>query len=283
MKIDPKHDYKKPLYAIGVATLIGATALFGTACGPKDSTGRTKSNIDSKPSETEVELAGEETIDPGYVEIGGDVAVVEITIPAADPNYDPHEVGYWAVLKDRYGHDLWYKLDGTNDEEGYHTALYLVYSTFGGYNPETTTEILKIPLYIVKDGLRFGPPSANQSVYLGNAINNPLVEGDYCYTIEVGHAYTIGIAKHPETEDLYLYAAQTWIPDFSEDPKDYITGDVDADAKVTVDDMTTLIDYLLSGDTASFNKDNADVDGSGIISIDDVTMLIDYLLTGTWR
>ena len=44
MKIDPKHDYKKPLYAIGVATLIGATALFGTACGPKDSTGRTKSN-----------------------------------------------------------------------------------------------------------------------------------------------------------------------------------------------------------------------------------------------
>ena len=53
--------------------------------------------------------------------------------------------------------------------------------------------------------------------------------------------------------------------------------------KVTIDDMTTLIDYLLSGDTASFNKDNADVDGSGKISIDDATMLIDYLLTGTWR
>lgn len=77
MKIDPKYDYKKPLYAIGVATLIGATALFGTACGPKDSAGRTKSNRDSKPSESEIELAGEETIDPGYVEIGGDVAVVE--------------------------------------------------------------------------------------------------------------------------------------------------------------------------------------------------------------
>lgn len=77
MKIDPKHDYKKPLYAIGVATLIGATALFGTACGPKDSAGRTKSNRDSKPSESEIELAGEETIDPGYVELDGDVAVVE--------------------------------------------------------------------------------------------------------------------------------------------------------------------------------------------------------------
>lgn len=72
MKIDPKHDYKKPLYALGVATLIGATALFGTACGPKDSTGRTKSNIDSKPSESEVELGGDVAID-----LDGDVAVVE--------------------------------------------------------------------------------------------------------------------------------------------------------------------------------------------------------------
>jgi hypothetical protein len=32
MKIDPKHDYKKPLYAIGMAALIGTTAILGTAC-----------------------------------------------------------------------------------------------------------------------------------------------------------------------------------------------------------------------------------------------------------
>ncbi len=212
-----------------------------------------------------------------------DMAVVEITIPIADPNYppDPHETGYWVVLKDRFGHDLWYQLDGTS-EDVYYTVVDLVYSTFGGYNPETS-ERPEILLYIVKDGLRFGPPSANQSVYLGIASNNPLVESDYCYTIPVGFAYIIGAVPYPGTEDLYLYVAQTWIQDFSEDPKDYITGDVDADAKVTIDDMTTLIDYLLSGDTASFNKDNADVDGSGKISIDDATMLIDYLLTGTWR
>ncbi|MBR3340578.1 MAG: hypothetical protein IKG30_03065 [Clostridiales bacterium] len=35
MKIDPKHDYKKPLYAIGLAALIGTTAILGTACGPQ--------------------------------------------------------------------------------------------------------------------------------------------------------------------------------------------------------------------------------------------------------
>ncbi|MCR4729754.1 MAG: hypothetical protein K5881_02370 [Saccharofermentans sp.] len=80
MKIDPKHDYKKPLYALGVATLIGATALFGTACGPKDSTGRTKSNRDSKPSESEVELGGDMAVvetDPTDVELAGDETICE--------------------------------------------------------------------------------------------------------------------------------------------------------------------------------------------------------------
>lgn len=52
MKIDPKHDYKKPLYAAGIATLIGATALFGTACGPQIAGGM-------DIVETEVQLEGE--------------------------------------------------------------------------------------------------------------------------------------------------------------------------------------------------------------------------------
>ena len=58
MKIDPKHDYKKPLYAAGIATLIGATALFGTACGPQIAGGLTI-------AETEVQLEGEAQIVPG--------------------------------------------------------------------------------------------------------------------------------------------------------------------------------------------------------------------------
>ena len=57
---------------------------------------------------------------------------------------------------------------------------------------------------------------------------------------------------------------------------------MDGDGKVTIDDVTTLIDYLLSSSASSRSITNADCNGDGKISIDDVTLLIDYLLSGTW-
>lgn len=59
-----------------------------------------------------------------------------------------------------------------------------------------------------------------------------------------------------------------------------MTGDVNGDGKVAIDDVTTLIDYLLSGDATGINLDNADVNGEGGITIADVTALIDILLSG---
>ena len=68
MKIDPKHDYKKPLYAAGLATLIGATAVFGTACGPQIAGGMTISE-----TTTAVQIGGD-TYNPedDYVELAGE-------------------------------------------------------------------------------------------------------------------------------------------------------------------------------------------------------------------
>ena len=57
-------------------------------------------------------------------------------------------------------------------------------------------------------------------------------------------------------------------------------GDVDGDGNVNIDDVTALIDYLLSGDDSSIMIENADVNGDGEISIGDVTVLIDILLSG---
>lgn len=33
MKIDPRNNYKKPLYALGLASLVG-TSMLCTSCGP---------------------------------------------------------------------------------------------------------------------------------------------------------------------------------------------------------------------------------------------------------
>ena len=61
---------------------------------------------------------------------------------------------------------------------------------------------------------------------------------------------------------------------------DAMPGDTDGDGKINIDDVTALINYLLTGNTSSINTTNADVDGNGKVNIDDVTALINYLLSG---
>lgn len=62
----------------------------------------------------------------------------------------------------------------------------------------------------------------------------------------------------------------------------FIVGDVNGDGNVTISDVTTLIDYLLSGDASGLNLAGADCDQDGSVNIADVTALIDYLLSGSW-
>ena len=56
----------------------------------------------------------------------------------------------------------------------------------------------------------------------------------------------------------------------------YQPGDVDHDGKVSIDDVTSLIDGLLGGHVSCATC--ADVDADGDVSIADVTALIDKLL-----
>lgn len=57
-----------------------------------------------------------------------------------------------------------------------------------------------------------------------------------------------------------------------------VPGDLDGDGNILIDDVTLLIDYLLTGDSTIVNIDNADVDENGLVNINDVTTLIDMLL-----
>ncbi len=58
----------------------------------------------------------------------------------------------------------------------------------------------------------------------------------------------------------------------------FIRGDVNMDGMVTIDDVTTLIDYLLGAAVNPFSAAAADVDQNSSVTIDDVTGLIDILL-----
>ena len=56
-------------------------------------------------------------------------------------------------------------------------------------------------------------------------------------------------------------------------------GDVNMDGKVTIDDITSLIDVLLGSQLANYDPAAADVNGDKRITIDDLTTLIDKLLS----
>ena len=58
-----------------------------------------------------------------------------------------------------------------------------------------------------------------------------------------------------------------------------LLGDVNDDGLISIGDVTTLIDYLLSANTVVINAVNADVNLDHEISIADVTMLVDMLLS----
>lgn len=79
-----------------------------------------------------------------------------------------------------------------------------------------------------------------------------------------------------ESTVLYKEADQ-WMNFFF--ASDFLLGDVNGDGIVAINDVTTLIDYLMSGE-GSINLQAADVNGDGDVSVGDATLLIDLLLSG---
>lgn len=57
-----------------------------------------------------------------------------------------------------------------------------------------------------------------------------------------------------------------------------LLGDVNNNGEVNIDDLASLIDFLLAGGLPLFNAVNADMNNDGEIAIDDAAMLLDVLL-----
>ena len=80
------------------------------------------------------------------------------------------------------------------------------------------------------------------------------------------------------TERAWTNLLELTLPEFS-----VLPGDLNQDGKVTISDVTALIDYILSGEVdAGIDVSAGDCDQNGSINISDVTALIDYILNGTW-
>ena len=49
---------------------------------------------------------------------------------------------------------------------------------------------------------------------------------------------------------------------------------------MTVQDVASIVDYILGLQPSPFNIDNADMDGNGSISVSDVTGVVNIILGG---
>ena len=95
--------------------------------------------------------------------------------------------------------------------------------------------------------------------------------GSFLYKVKAH--YTDG------TESAWSNVEEVTLVDNGPVPHAYDKGDVNHDGKLSIKDVTDLINYLLSGNETGFCLDCADVNSDSKISIADVTALINILLS----
>ena len=107
----------------------------------------------------------------------------------------------------------------------------------------------------------------------------PTISNSSCFYSQLFDIYNTATLKVPMPSVSAYQTANVWklfshITGINEAEQ----GDVDGDGRVTIADVTELVDLLLNG-TGDSNP-VADVDGDGRVTIADVTELIDILLSG---
>ena len=165
-----------------------------------------------------------------------------------------------------------YEMTTTNGEK--YTATIDFVDPYGGFS-----------YFSFSTALASGPDAWSEiaSNRMGATSNNYLISdarlGTNLTVIAGENSFKIATGKY----NLTLYLSQgILVVDKWTEPITVVRGDVNSDNFITIEDVTCLIDYLLSGVSTGVNIDNADCDQDHDITIGDVTCLIDYLLSGAW-
>jgi surface protein len=125
-----------------------------------------------------------------------------------------------------------------------------------------------------------------RTVYVGNgwstaAVTNSAIMFSDCTSLVGGQGTTYN-ASNPKDKTYAHIDGGPSNPGYFTAKNAGQRGDVNGDGSVNISDVTTLIDYLLSGNPSGVNVTAADCNQDSSVNISDVTSLIDYLLSGTW-
>jgi hypothetical protein len=176
--------------------------------------------------------AGEEAVtyyvyataqEPGKEMSESELMPVVVEPKAGETPSDPHMTGVWIVTINKDNGEEWKEM--AYDDGDYTSIVRMEYDTYGTfpYNPALTMEENdamrpNVRYYIVIDGVRYGAAEDGTLTVLGEALNNPLYEGENFYVLEhaVGRVYQMGVAIDPETNNMYVYAAVAAYTDVEE-------------------------------------------------------------------
>ena len=75
---------------------------------------------------------------------------------------------------------------------------------------------------------------------------------------------------------------QIVLDEIAEDAPASQRGDVDMSGNIDIEDVTALIEYVLTGNGTGLDLEAANCDLTGGIDIEDVTALINFVLNGIW-
>ena len=161
-------------------------------------------------------------------------------------------------------------------------------SMFYGCNKLTSLDLSSFNTSkVTRMGSMFFGCSNLQTIYAGNGWSTASVSNStsmfYGCTNLVGGQGTTYDASNPRDKTYARIDGGPDNPGYFTEKSASLRGDVNGDNNVSIADVTTLIDYLLSGNVSGINLSGADCNQDSNISIADVTTLIDYLLSGSWN
>ena len=125
-----------------------------------------------------------------------------------------------------------------------------------------------------------------RTIYVGSgwstaAVTNSVNMFNNCTSL-VGGKGTIYDANHIDKTYAHIDGGPS-NPGYFTDKNAGLRGDVNNDQKVDINDVTALINYVLTGNATGVNMTNADCDLQGNVDINDVTALINFVLKGAWN
>ncbi len=144
---------------------------------------------------------------------------------------------------------------------------------FTVYNPTSTAAY--ITPYYSKDGKKWTGAEYPYYLYVpaGSSATATFTTFPTNVPIMLRFKQTTGSSsEYCFIDDIEICYENTWEPEF-------IPGDVDGNGQIEMDDLTKLINYLLTSDLTGIDPLGANVNGVGEIDMDDLTALVNKLLS----